>query len=113
MTILTSTPGKFEHAQSRLSEIGRQLGQIGGPGKFTTRSTAVDLRKSWEWNVSGGIGRSVHSLRKSRRSAKTRIRHPISIRQRAVKKLGANLQKIVGARRTPAHLLLFAQSMVD
>jgi hypothetical protein len=37
---LTSTPGKIEHAQSPLSEISRQLGQIGGRGKFATRSTA-------------------------------------------------------------------------
>lgn len=41
MTILTSTPGKIEHAQSPLSEISRQLGQIGGPGKFATRLTAA------------------------------------------------------------------------
>src|SRR5271154_7491234 len=40
MTILTSTPGKIEHAQSPLSEISRQLGQIGGSGKFATRFTA-------------------------------------------------------------------------
>jgi len=40
MTILTSTPEKIEHAQSPLSEISRQLGQIGGSGKFATRSTA-------------------------------------------------------------------------
>jgi hypothetical protein len=40
MTILTSTPGKIEHAQSPLSEISRQLGQIGERGKFATRSTA-------------------------------------------------------------------------
>jgi hypothetical protein len=41
MTILTSTRGKIEHAQSPLSEISRQLGQIGGPGEFATRLTAA------------------------------------------------------------------------
>jgi hypothetical protein len=45
MTILMSTPGKIEYAQSPLSEISRQLGQIGGSGKLATRLTAapVDL----------------------------------------------------------------------
>jgi len=41
MTILTSTPGNIEHTQSPLSEISRQLGQIGGSGKFATRLTAA------------------------------------------------------------------------
>jgi hypothetical protein len=41
MTILTSTSGNIEHVQSPLSEISRQLGQIGGPGKFATRLTAT------------------------------------------------------------------------
>ncbi len=41
MTILTSTSGKIEHAQSPLSEISRQLGQIGGPGNFAIRLTAA------------------------------------------------------------------------
>jgi hypothetical protein len=40
MTILTLTAGKIEHAQSPLFEISRQLGQIGGSGKFATRATA-------------------------------------------------------------------------
>lgn len=40
MTILTSTPGKIEHAQSPLWEISRQLGKIGGPGTFAARTTA-------------------------------------------------------------------------
>jgi hypothetical protein len=40
MTILTLTAGKIEHARSPLFEISRQLGQIGGSGKFATRATA-------------------------------------------------------------------------
>jgi hypothetical protein len=60
-----------------------------------------------------GVSPSVHRLRKSRRTTKTRIRHPVGISQRAVQKLGANLQEIMRSLGTPAHLLFLAQSMVD
>jgi hypothetical protein len=76
MSILTSTPAKIEHAQSLLSEISRQLGQIGSPGKFATRSTAP----------SGDLHLKVHGV--------GRVRFPI---------LPTTARKLCGVARPALH----------
>jgi hypothetical protein len=76
-------------------------------------ATLVDFSFLWEWNVCGAPIASMERLCKSGRTAEARIRHTMAVNQRAFQKLRAYLQEIMGTRRTPAHLLLFTQPMID
>ncbi len=73
MTILTSAPGKIEHAQSPLSEISRQLGQIGGRGKFATRLTAAPADLHLEVR---GVGRIRFPITPSTARKLIKVAHP-------------------------------------
>lgn len=61
----------------------------------------------------GGGERSSRRASDSRWTAKPRMGHTVSVNQRAIQQLGADLQQIMGTLATPPHLLLLAQTVIN
>jgi hypothetical protein len=54
----------------------------------------------------------VHGMNKLGGSAETRMVNAIVLEERTIQEFCAHLKQIMGIRRTPAHLLFLAESMI-